>query len=348
VLSALVNKSLLRLEPHGRYQLHGLLRQFVQERLCEDAAEAATLLDAHAAYFVAFLHRRGEEIIGPRQREVLQEIDADLENIRSAWAHAVGRQRIDWLGQATYTLYQFFDMQGRYGEASDAFGQALAAVATAEATPAVQQVEAHLLVMQGWNEIRLGRYEAAATAFGRSQTLYAVHHTEAPRGFATDPALGLALLATVQGDCEKAVALASAGYQLHSGRRDPHNLLVARYVLASAYFAQGEYETSRDCAQDAYRLAKESGNRWMMGYVLNLLGEVSRVLSRYDEARQYYQHCYFVREEFNDPEGMAAALNLLARTAYLQAEYDALRAQPGYLPTDQRPRGAGVSFARSG
>lgn len=105
------------------------------------------------------------------------------------------------------------------------------------------------------------------------------HHNAAPpRGFGTDPALGLALLATVRGN----------------------------------------YETAY--AQDAYRLAKESGNRWLMGYGLNLLGEVSRVLGHDEEARQYYQQGYFVREEFNDPEGMAAALNLLARTACLRAD----------------------------
>jgi predicted ATPase/DNA-binding CsgD family transcriptional regulator len=321
VLSALVNKSLLRWEPNGRYQLHGLLRQFAHERLGEDSDEAASLLDAHAAYFADFLNRRRDEIMGARQREVLQEIGAELGNIRSAWAHAVQRRRIDWLGQATYTLYQFFDMQGRYGEASEAFEPALAAFAAIEPTPEVLKVEAHLLVMQGWNYIRLGRYDAAAALFHRSETFYHDHGLESPRGFATDPTLGLALLATVQGNYETAIALATAGYQHHNGRHDLHNLLVARYVLASAYFAQGDYEASRDCAQDAYRLAKESGNRWMMGYVLNLLGEVSRVLGHYEEARQYYQQCFFVREEFNDPEGMAAALNLLARTAWLQADY---------------------------
>jgi hypothetical protein len=113
VLSALVNKSLLRWESNGRYQLHGLLRQFAQERLVEDPDEAANLLDTHAAYFADSLHRRRDEIVGVRQHEVLREIGAELEDIRSAWAHAVHRRRLDWLGQAPYTLYQFFDMQGR-------------------------------------------------------------------------------------------------------------------------------------------------------------------------------------------------------------------------------------------
>ncbi|RIK41987.1 MAG: hypothetical protein DCC55_10265 [Chloroflexi bacterium] len=321
VLSALVNKSLLRWEPNGRYQLHGLLRQFAQERFNEEPDEAGALLDAHAAYFASFLSRRASEIIGSRQREVLQEIGVELENIRSAWAHAVKRQRFDWLGQATYTFYQFYDMQGRYQEATESFDQALAAFAGAEATPTVQQVEAHLLAMQGWNYIRLGQFDVAAVVFGRSQTLYDGLKTAPPSGFGTDPTLGLALLATVQGNYESAIALATAGYQRHSQRQDRDNVLVSRYVLASAYFAQGDYEASRDYAQDAYRLTKESGNRWMMGYVLNLLGEVNRVLGQYEEARQYYQQCYFVREEFNDPEGMAAALNLLARTAWLRADY---------------------------
>ncbi|HMN31170.1 MAG TPA: NACHT domain-containing protein, partial [Caldilineaceae bacterium] len=82
LLSALVSKSLLRWDSNGRYQLHSLLRHFAEEQLNEDSQVAMATLDAHAAYFVHFLQARTAEVTGARQREVLLEIDAELENIR--------------------------------------------------------------------------------------------------------------------------------------------------------------------------------------------------------------------------------------------------------------------------
>jgi predicted ATPase/DNA-binding NarL/FixJ family response regulator len=321
VLSALVNKSLLRWEPNGRYQLHELLRQFADEQLNANPAEATATLAAHAAYYAAFLQRRRDEVTGHRQHEVLLEIGAEMENIRRAWAHAVAEGRFDLLAAGAYTLYQYCDMQGRFQENYDLLQQALAGLAQAAPTPANQRAEAELLVLQGWNHIRLGHFEAAASVLARSQQLWTELAVALPFGFGTDPVLPAALLATVQGDYDRGLALANEALTRHSARQDCLNLQIAHYVAASAHLEQGDYEAARRHAQQGYRLTKEGGNRWMMAYMLSLLGEVSRLLGDYEEARQSYQQCYFVREEFNDPEGMAVALNHLGKTAWLRGDH---------------------------
>jgi predicted ATPase/DNA-binding CsgD family transcriptional regulator len=321
VLSTLVNKSLLRWEPNGRYQIHELLRHFADAQLNAQPEVAAATLDAHAGYYAAFLQRRAVEVTGHRQREVLLEIGAELENLRSAWLYAVAQRQVDRLKQAAYTFYQYCDMQGRFQESFEWLRAALQLFPTLQPTVDELQTEAQLRALQGWNYIRLGNFAAADATLTRAQSLWAELGIDPPYGFGTDPALAAALLSSIQGDYASALQMAEAACARHSAREDWLNVQIARFVLASAHLEQGNDEAARLHAQHGYRLTKEGGNRWMMAYMLNLLGEVSRLLGDYEAARQSYQQCYFVREEFNDPEGMAVALNHLGKTAGLRQDY---------------------------
>ncbi|MGH2353778.1 MAG: ATP-binding protein, partial [Chloroflexota bacterium] len=73
-LSLLVDKSLLRLEVDGRYQIHELLRQYAEERLRCAADEAAQVHDRHCAHFAALLQARLGDILGSHQQEAVAEI----------------------------------------------------------------------------------------------------------------------------------------------------------------------------------------------------------------------------------------------------------------------------------
>jgi predicted ATPase len=84
-LSALVDKSLLRWDPDGRYQIHELLRQYAEEHLHDALEELADIHYLHCAYYANFLESRWAGILAGKQREVRAEITADLDNIRAAW-----------------------------------------------------------------------------------------------------------------------------------------------------------------------------------------------------------------------------------------------------------------------
>ncbi len=58
VLLALLNKSLLRQTPTGRYELHELVRQYAEEKLREHPNTCLQLQTRHARYYAAFLQER--------------------------------------------------------------------------------------------------------------------------------------------------------------------------------------------------------------------------------------------------------------------------------------------------
>ncbi len=123
MLSALVDKSLLRLTGSGRYEVHELLRQYAEEKLREDA-DNAQARDRHSHYFADFMHDRADDLKGRRQRPALDEIEADFENVRTGWNRAVERQDGEAILRSLESLYLFCEMRSRFHEGMELFWHA--------------------------------------------------------------------------------------------------------------------------------------------------------------------------------------------------------------------------------
>jgi predicted ATPase/DNA-binding CsgD family transcriptional regulator len=324
-LSALVDKSLLRWESDGRYQIHGLLRQYAEERLEQSPEKAAQVHYLHSAYYADFLAQQAAAMTGGKQREATREIAADLENIRAAWQWAVQTVNVAAIQKSIYTLQLFYDIQSRYLESMMAFEQAIQSLDSQDPTEQTTFTIAYVLVYLGWACIRTGQLDQAQSAFDRSSRIFNELGMSPPVGFGTDPLLGLGILANIRGDYARATQLGEEAHRLNQARNDKHNLQIAFYVLTNAALAQGQYQAARDYAQQAYRLTKETNNLWFSAYVLNDLGNIARAQGDYAQARQHYQAGYHIREEFDDPEGMALALNHLGEIAWLQGQYQEAR-----------------------
>ncbi|MCL4294601.1 MAG: tetratricopeptide repeat protein [Anaerolineae bacterium] len=321
ILLSLVDKSLLRSEPDGRYQMHELLRQYAAEQLVLSPADVAQVYDLHCAYYADFLYRRAEDVIGSRQREANREIAADLENIRAAWEWAVQQADVTQLQKAAFAYYQFCDAQSRFREGAEALEKGVSAVSKAEPSPQRDLTLALLLVELGWKYIRLGRLAETKEILERSRAILAELGVPPPPGFANDPLIALGVLANIGGDYAEAARFGEEACRLSESRGDKHNLQIALYVLAEAAFAQGDYESAMRYGQQAYTLTQETDNRWFMAYVLLSLGHVARALKDYAQARQHYQASHALASEFDNLEGRAVTLGHLGWVAWLQLEY---------------------------
>jgi len=144
-LAGLVDKSLVRMNAGGRYDIHELLRQYGAEQM--DDAECASLTDAYIAYYLGMLTHLEPSIKCERQTEALDALDADYENIRSAWLLAC-EQDAAALGAAVESLHFFADMRGRFHEVAALMRLALDRLKmnpTPEATIVIRRIEARLI-----------------------------------------------------------------------------------------------------------------------------------------------------------------------------------------------------------
>lgn len=327
ILASLARQSLLTLASDGRYQIHELLRQYADERLAHTSSEAAFQThDRHCIYYTTFLRDRNAAINSGQQLHAIAEIAAELDNVRAAWQWAIERRNIAALVDAANALFLFCQFRSRYLEGIQLFEQAVrilddAALAAHSGAPL-------LLYELGWLCIRLGRLQDAQAYFERCHAVYR-HLQEPPRhAHASDPRLGLGLLASLRGDYTGAQQLLEEVRRL--SERDGHlgNQQTADYFLAGISLARGQYQAAQRYARAAYEAAELSQDRWFMAFCLNELGHAARALGEYEQAGCHYQTSYRLREEFGDPGGMAVALTHLGSVAMLQGNIEA--AEDGY------------------
>nr|MCU0465656.1 AAA family ATPase [Anaerolineae bacterium] len=112
-LAALVDKSMVYRAASGRYHVHELLRQYGIERL-DSAGQVADVQRTHFTYYLRLLHRLESDIKGRGQVAALDSIEAEFENVRTAWQAALQHGRHDLIEQAAESLHFFADMRGRY------------------------------------------------------------------------------------------------------------------------------------------------------------------------------------------------------------------------------------------
>ncbi len=111
VLAALVDKSLLRVNNAGRYDLHELLRQYAAERLAESPEAQADTLDKHCAYYAAFVESLGARLHSAQQIEANIEFEQELQNIYLAWETATAQTHTPQLKQMAFELAYFLFMR---------------------------------------------------------------------------------------------------------------------------------------------------------------------------------------------------------------------------------------------
>jgi predicted ATPase/DNA-binding CsgD family transcriptional regulator len=110
MIKTLMGRSLVWRDPaRGRYQLHPLLRQF--------AAAQNTPLDAadrHAGYYAALLAGLDAPLKGREQAAALVTFSDESENIRAAWAYALGNGQFDRLDSMLEPLALAFNLSNQW------------------------------------------------------------------------------------------------------------------------------------------------------------------------------------------------------------------------------------------
>ena len=170
LLAALVDASFLRRTPAGRYEIHELLRQYGEEKLSE--SEASTR-DRHCAYYAGFVHQREVQLQGSDQRSALDEIDAEIDNVRAGWHWAVQHDRVAELDRFMPGLTAFYEMRGFFQEATQIFDEAAQAIA--QATNLIPRTShnliGRLLARQAKFTALLGEFNPARQLLERSLAL---------------------------------------------------------------------------------------------------------------------------------------------------------------------------------
>ena len=83
VLSALVDKSLVRREAGDRYSLHELVRQYAERHLNAAMEGSVETRNRHSRFYLTFLGQQWRDLLGSRPREAFQAIETEIKTCAS-------------------------------------------------------------------------------------------------------------------------------------------------------------------------------------------------------------------------------------------------------------------------
>ncbi|MCB2178659.1 adenylate/guanylate cyclase domain-containing protein [bacterium] len=135
VISSLVDKSLVKKNAAGRYEMHELIRQLAEEKLTQDAATYQIVIEKHTHFYLTSLAAREADLKGRDQINALDELEADLENLRMAWVNAVETEQTTLLADAMESLFWMLTYRNQHALGQELFGLARRKWPTPDAHP---------------------------------------------------------------------------------------------------------------------------------------------------------------------------------------------------------------------
>jgi predicted ATPase/transcriptional regulator with XRE-family HTH domain len=321
-LHALVGKSLLQHHPErDRYLTHELLRQYAAEQLSADPHKERAAREQHAAYYLGALAGHGSDLKGARQREALDAIEAESENVRAAWAWATGQRRTDLLAPALEPLGWFYKWRGRYEEGLAACAAASTALAGI-ATPEALLTRAIALGWQSTFTFALGHIDDAIVLPEQALALLDVPplsgcDTRATRAFLL---LRRADVTTYH-DAEAATVDTHASLALARSCADPWAVATALLNVAYMLLLSGRDSAALGVFAECSQLLHELGDRLLRVEALAGKSRAARYCGLYPEAARYAEECLDIGRQLDNPALVAQGYSNVGITAWYLGEY---------------------------
>jgi tetratricopeptide (TPR) repeat protein len=325
VLASLVDKSILRLGPEARYQIHELIRQYARSQLERTHEEALLTQQQFGSYYIEFVHQLEGDLIAGRQKEAIKKIKVELENIRSAWYWVIEEGNTEVIEKSVMATSLYYQYQSRYLEGLWMLEEAEASLR--KQPPSIQRdlILVSVLCDLGWLRLRLGTIDRAEEDLLESIELLNRHSARPYLGNGFNPRLPFGLIASVRGDYAETARLGKEVLQESQSRSEVWNEQFALYLLTRASILQGDFDSASGYAQQTYQLAKRNLDHWFMAYCLIELGNVALALGDFAAAKGHFQASFRLREEFDDPEGMAVALSHLGGVEFKESDFAGAR-----------------------
>jgi predicted ATPase/DNA-binding SARP family transcriptional activator len=340
LLAALVDKSMLRRNISGLYEMHELLKQYAAEKLSLLPEEQEQASERHCAYYSAFLEKMGSELRGKKLLEALKSIEEVIEDLRVAWIWAVQHGSLTQIWQCGPSLSQFFEIRGRSQEGEDLFGQAdekllrMRSQAQEQGTTAeeIDALRIFLLRQRFGFLVSLGSFDqgfqlarAGLALFQNLDNgLISDQHTPAwtSRAF-----LGLMVRFGVG---ELATSQVNRLYQesVEEFQKTGDNWAAAlSHLIMGDFFQynQPDMIRSRMLRQQSLAMFTEIGNQWGMEQCLNDLSTMAYGLGEYAESRRLALQSLAISKELGDRWRAIQSLLNLGQVATAMGEYDHAR-----------------------
>ncbi|MGK0618361.1 tetratricopeptide repeat protein [Meiothermus cerbereus] len=315
VLLALADKSLLRRTPSGRFELHEVIRQQVQER-----AEASRILpairQAHAEHYLALVEDAGAYLRGPEEARWLERLALEHDNLRTALEWALSRRDTPLALRLATGLHHFWYVRGHHREGRVWLERALS-LPLEGIPPRLHAKALNALAErakdQGDYRQALGVQQEALDLWQRLEDL----------GEVAGALHSLGTIVREQGNLDQALAYFEESLRLRREIGDRNGIATTLNDIGVVYGYRGQLEASRPYFEESLARKRELGDRRGIAYALGNLGQVLSELGEPVRARALTEESLAIKRELGDQQGIAVSLVNLALLTLQQEDLDA-------------------------
>jgi predicted ATPase len=300
VLASLVDKSLLRTLPNGRYDRHMLLYQFAREKLAQDPKLEQDYERHHAHYFLSLAEEAESQLRLANQSYWLKRLDEETNNFQAVFRWSLGCGEMDTSLRLVSALGLFWYLRSSFEEGRYWFEKVLA-------QPELPQNILHTKVL--FNAGRLARsygdFEEARSLLERGLALCQSIQNES----GTVKCLNeLGILAAVESHYETATSFFEQGLELAKAIADDEGLGLILTNLGFLNTILGFFDKARDHFEHGLVINKGRGDKHGTAHILNNLALVAVRQQKYARGLNLYEESLGLSQELQDKQSMAEAI----------------------------------------
>ena len=349
LLASLVDKCLVQADrERGRFGLHPLVATYAREQAAADPHRAAEILDRHCTYFAGWLQRANTSA-RTDAAGFKRQVDAEFENCRKAWQHAVASGAVEQVAKLAGGLSNYLENCGRYSEGEELLSAALvlddgrpdSARALAQTCRGLATLQyragrhdhVESVARRGIRAARLGgdgpALKACLNVLGlshwqRNQFAEALPYYEAAlkQAEADGDRYGVAvfsanmgLIARELGQFAKSLALLKTAQEVNREIGNVRGQTITLNNLGNYYRLFAEWDMARKHFVDGLALADQQGMAGLRTSFIVNLGLVDLECGAYDDAERRLQQALALKDRGAEPYLVNAALLGLARLA---------------------------------
>ncbi len=311
VLASLVDKSLLKVLPNGRYDRHPLLYQFTKEKLSEQVDEQLETQAKHAHFQLALAEQAQPHLQGKEQHFWFQRLSEEHGNVRVVFAWLDALEDTTTALKLATLLSSFWFLRGNFHEGRTC----LTALLTK--TNDVSNTRAEALLHAGRFNFMQGDYPPARAYY--EESLDIAKGLQALSIWAR-ALLGLGQVSYHQGDTKGSRPLYESGLELARRSGDKTTLASALFRLGAFEQEQARNDQARAYLGEAERLFAELGNDVSRARTLNSLANVWADLGEADKALHLYEESLELLRALGDEHGAGITLINLGNNVERQGD----------------------------
>jgi tetratricopeptide (TPR) repeat protein len=314
LLASLVDKSLLRVLPNGRYDRHPLLYQFTREKLAELVEEQERTRADHADYFVKLAESIEPELRGKQQKEWLIHLEQEHENLRSvlAWTLEHVDKNVKGL-QLAGALRQFWSVRGYFSEGRTWLDAFLA--------KDIQKGAAYLKALNSsaWFALMQGDYGVARSSYDFCLRLGQELEV---KDIVASSLAGLGHLALERDDVTTARSFYEQSLALERAIKNDLGISACLNSLGNIADGQEDYVAARIFFEESLAIDRKLGNDLGIAIRLGNLGMVALEQRDVASARAYLHEALAIRKALGDKRGLAIIYTYVAVLEEKQGDYE--------------------------